>query len=83
MAATQENLSQMRGYRTGNGGAVLDCASIEQKKLPHLTYLEDENQASREDEPLKHNDDYTDNSSTDSTSSHAKKIFVLVNDLTI
>ena len=57
----------MRGYQTGNGGAVLDCVSIEQKKLPHLTYLQDENQAGCEDKPLKHNEDRTEDSSIDST----------------
>ena len=66
-ARKQENLRRMRGYQTSNGGAVLDCACIEQKKLPHLADLDDENQAGREDEPLKHIDDCTENSSTDST----------------
>ena len=65
----QENHRQMRGYQTGIGGVALTLREHEheQKQLPYRADLNDAEQAGREDEPLKHNEDRTDNSSTDST----------------
>ena len=54
----QENHRQMRGYQTGIGGVALTLREHEheQKQLPHRADLNDAEQAGREDEPLKHND---------------------------